>query len=162
MKNGDDLMLTKPEYGWTEFQLDGTFSFRLSYLDDIALQWLDQAIHGLETRLPFCVKGFMEPGRLLCVVSYYNCHIILERDGRELLSEEYIGHQYSHTNMLQFCQNLYQDVSNHLEEWIMFENDNFEKDELEKRRTLFINQLARLKELILEREIDFSELNDFF
>ena len=38
MKNGDDLMLTKPEYGWTEFQLDGTFSFRLSYLDDIALQ----------------------------------------------------------------------------------------------------------------------------
>lgn len=44
----------------------------------------------------------------------------------------------------------------------MFENDNFEKDELEKRRTLFINQLARLKELILEREIDFSELNDFF
>ena len=57
-------MLTKPEHGWTEFSLEGAPTYTLSYLDDIALEWTAQAIHGLETMLPFCVKGFMEPRRL--------------------------------------------------------------------------------------------------
>ena len=42
-------MLTKPVYGWSDFQLDGTSTYGLSYLDDIAFEWVDQAIHGLET-----------------------------------------------------------------------------------------------------------------
>ena len=62
-------MLTKPENGWTGFGLEGTSTYGLSYLDDIAFEWLDQAIHGLETLSPFCVKGFLEPNRMLCVVS---------------------------------------------------------------------------------------------
>ena len=65
-------MLTKPYYGWTDFSLEGTSVYGLSYLDDIAFEWLDQAIHGLETMLPFCVKGFLEPGRMLCTVSFWN------------------------------------------------------------------------------------------
>lgn len=28
-------MLTKPDYGWSDFQLEGTSIYRLSYLDDI-------------------------------------------------------------------------------------------------------------------------------
>lgn len=46
-------MLTKPENGWTGFGLEGTSTYGLSYLDDIAFEWLDQAIHGLETLSPF-------------------------------------------------------------------------------------------------------------
>lgn len=53
-------MLTKPHAGWSDFQLNGTSLYGLSYLDDIAFEWLEQAIHGLETMLPFCVKGFMD------------------------------------------------------------------------------------------------------
>ena len=68
-------MLSKPKYGWSDFQLEGTAVYSLSYLDDIAYEWLEQAIHGLETLMPFCVKGFMEPERFLCLVSYWNCHI---------------------------------------------------------------------------------------
>lgn len=78
-------MLTKPYYGWTDFSLEGTSVYGLSYLDDIAFEWLDQAIHGLETMLPFCVKGFLEPGRMLCTVSFWNCHIVIEDDEREPL-----------------------------------------------------------------------------
>lgn len=69
-------------------------------MDDIAFEWLEQAIHGLETMLPFCVKGFMEPGRFLCIVSYYNCHILIEREDREFLPEEYLGYKYAHISML--------------------------------------------------------------
>ena len=81
-------MLTKPYYGWTDFSLEGTSVYGLSYLDDIAFEWLDQAIHGLETMLPFCVKGFLEPGRMLCTVSFWNCHIVIEDDEREPLKKE--------------------------------------------------------------------------
>ena len=46
-------MLTKPINGWSDFQLEGTSLYGLSYLDDIAFEWVDQAIHGLETLTPF-------------------------------------------------------------------------------------------------------------
>ena len=78
-------MLTKPEAGWSDFSLDGTSVYPLSYLDNIPFEWLDDAIHGLETLNPFCVKGFMEPGRFICVVSFWNCHIICEDEDRDPL-----------------------------------------------------------------------------
>lgn len=75
-------MLGKPQYGWSDFQLEHTSIYSLSYLDDIAFEWVEQAIHGLESMRPFCVKGFLEPNRLLCVVSYWNCYIICENEER--------------------------------------------------------------------------------
>lgn len=50
-------MLSKPKYGWSDFKLEGTSTYGLSYLDDIAFEWLDQATHGLKTMQPFYVKG---------------------------------------------------------------------------------------------------------
>ena len=41
-------MLIMPVNGWSDFQLEGTSLYGLSYLDDIAFEWVDQAIHGLE------------------------------------------------------------------------------------------------------------------
>ena len=32
-------MLSKPVYGWSDFQLDDTSKYELSYLDDIAFDW---------------------------------------------------------------------------------------------------------------------------
>ena len=113
-------MLTKPEHGWTDFQLEGTGIYGLSYLDDIAFEWLDQAIHGLETMLPFCVKGFLEPRRLLCTVSYWNCHIVVEADGRNPPGAEDLRTEWSHTSMLEFCKQLHHDVAAHAEEWAVF------------------------------------------
>ena len=76
-------MLTKPEAGWSDFSLTGTSAYPLSYLDNIPFEWLDEAIHGLEILNPFCVKGFMEPGRFICVVSFWNCHIICEDENKD-------------------------------------------------------------------------------
>lgn len=73
-------MLTKPKNGWTDFNLLGCDTYSLSYLDDIAFDWIKQAIYGLQTMLPFCVRGFLEPNRFICVVSYYNCYIIVSDD----------------------------------------------------------------------------------
>lgn len=148
-------MLTKPDSGWSDFQLDGTYEYGLSYLDEIASDWLEQAIHGLETMQPFCVKGNMEPGHFLCVVSYYNCHIICENDDNRLLSKEDIYTDYSHTSMIDFCKFLYNDIHEYIEEWTKFVD--YKECDYDEHRKELENKLERLKNLITEKEEDFNK-----
>ena len=113
-------MLSKPEYGWTDFELEGTSRYGLSYMDDIPFEWIAIAIHGLQTMKPFCVKGYMEPGRFLCMVSYWNCHILTESDHNGELKKYEIETEYSHTSMLDFCKKLYNDISKNIDSWAAF------------------------------------------
>ena len=152
-------MLTKPEAGWSDFSLDGTSVYHLSYLDNIPFEWLDDAIHGLETLNPFCVKGFMEPGRFICVVSFWNCHIICEDEDRDPLDPQNTIHEISHTSMLQFCQQLYDDISENLDDWACWDYDP--ELDFDTNKEELIKKLARLKELIAENEEHFGENRGF-
>ena len=161
-------MLTKPEAGWTEFHLEGTHTYTLSYMDRIASDWMGQAIHGLETMLPFCVKGFLEPGRVLCTVSYWNCHVIYGSDGSEPLSKSYTDWEISHTSMLQFCKYLSHDIEEYFDEWVLFDCGSYEenidlidRDYMEEVRKELTGKLARLKELISDKECLFKEGQHF-
>ena len=149
-------MLSKPHYGWTEFCLSGTSTYQLSYLDDIAFDWIDQAIHGLRTMLPFCVKGFLEPNRFLCVVSYWNCHILVENDSADALTEEDIHSEYSHTSMLDFCRLLHQDISDNMDDWVDFTDHCGKKDSFPERRSELIDKLKTLEKLIKISESRFG------
>lgn len=149
-------MLTKPVNGWSDFQLDNTAIYGLSYLDDIAFEWIDQAIHGLETMQPFCVKGFMEPNRFLCLVSYWNCHIICEDDERAPLTSEDIINECSHTSMLQFCEYLYTDVKEKADEWSQFVDYGNHINFCQRKKQL-TEKLKRLEKLIAERREWFGD-----
>lgn len=150
-------MLSKPKHGWSDFQLEGTSVYGLSYLDDIAFEWLDQAIHGLKTMQPFCVKGFLEPSRFLCMVSYWNCHIIIEDDDRDLLDKDEIVVEYAHTSMLEFCRFLYQDISENIEEWAGFADHGLDEHDLLAEKVSFLQgKLNTLKYLILAKEGRFG------
>ena len=148
-------MLSKPKHGWTHFQLEGTFTHGLSYLDDIASEWLDQAIHGLQTLQPFCVKGFLEPRRFLCMVSYWNCHIVIEGDERSELEKDDIHVEYSHTSMLDFCKYLYSDISENIEEWAGFVD--YDSIPIEEKKKSLENKLKTLKDLIIANEKCFGD-----
>ena len=149
-------MLTKPEYGCSDFNLDGTSVYRLSYLTDIPFDWLNEAIRGLETLHPFCVDGFMEPGRFICVVSFWNCHIICEAEDRYPLNPQNTIHEISHTSMLQFCQQVYDDISKNLDGWACW-RDYVSEFDFDTNKEELIKKLARLKELIAEKEKHFGE-----
>ena len=149
-------MLSKPNAGWSDFQLDNTSVYGLSYLDDIAFEWIEQAIHGLEIIRPFCVKGFLEPNRFICTVSYWNCHIVCEDDERFPLEEGDISNECSHTSMLQFCEYLYDDIQQNIDEWVSFVDYDGEED-CQLKKKMLIRKLARLKELIAERKECFGE-----
>ncbi len=152
-------MLTTPDAGWTDFQLEGTGIYELSYLDDIAVSWLDACIYGMEKLTPFCVKGFMEPGRFLCTVSYWNCHIITERDERQPLKAKDIHTECSHTSMIEFCRYLYDDVSANIEGWACFVE--YADPDIEKKKAELMKKLERLKELISENEEYFDDRHCF-
>ena len=155
-------MLSKPEYGWTDFQLEGTSRYVLSYTDDIAFDWLDKAIEGLETLKPFCVKGFMEPNRFLCLVSYWNCHIITEDDSSRVLEDGEIEMEYSHTSMLDFCRYLYEDISRNIDPWTCFcsqaPNSRYA---YQSKRALLKKKLNTLNRLIAQREARFGPSGSF-
>lgn len=153
-------MLSKPLHGLTDFQLEGAGKATLSYMTDIPFEWLDQAIHGLETRMPFCVRAYLEPGRLLCLVSYWNCYVLCEDEEPHPSEEKEISGDSSPVSMLQFCKDLYNDISENIDDWVSFSVYSGEvpvgkKEELNRK-------LARLKELISEEENRFENCKVIF
>ena len=145
-------MLSTPRAGWTTFQLGKKESFALSYLTDVANDWLTQAIHGLETMDVFSVHGFCEPGRMVCTVSFWSCYVIFEDDGPAPVCE---GVNHLHISMMDFCRQLHADISRDLEEWVRWEED--EPDDAEERRSALQSKLDRLGQLIRENEENFGD-----
>ncbi len=158
-------MLSKPDAGWTGFCL-GSRTYYLSYLNDIPFEWLDQAIHGLETMAPFAVHGFCEPGRVLCLISYWNCHIISEDDGRKELNCAETELEIAHVNMLDFCKALHADISHDLDAWgewvnIFVETEREYNKIKNKRKKLLEKRLRELEKLIQRNGQNFDEHHSF-
>lgn len=152
-------MLTRPCSGWTDFSLEGTQVYGLSYLDDIAFDWTEQAIHGLETMKPFCVKGFMEPGRVLCTVSFWNCLVVVEEDDWRPLKAKELEIECSRTSMIEFCKTLYEDIRTNFDDWVLFAE--YDTEGVEEKRQRLLGRLERLKELIAEKEKLFCGKREF-
>ncbi len=143
-------MLGRPEDGWVRFQMGSEdTAFELSYVTDVAAEWLSQAIHGLETLDVFSVHGYCEPGRMVCTVSYWCCYVIFEEDGH---SPACHGVTQLHVSMLDFCRMLHRDLSENLDAWVCWEDENAPE---ERRRTLQ-SLLSRLGALIEEKKEDFD------
>ena len=106
-------MLSKPQHGWTVFSL-GESCYSLSYLSNIPLEWLERAIFGLETLLPFAVYGYCEPGKMVCTVDFSECRIIFEDDKHHKRDSSF---ETVPVHMLDFCKTLHEDISNHIDDW---------------------------------------------
>ncbi len=130
-------MLTKPLHGWTDFQLDDTSVYSLSYLDDIPFEWLDSAIIGLKNKHPFCVKGCLEPGTFCCRVGLCGCQV--ETEGEIECSD---------TDMLTFCKYLLEDIGQNTEDWAAFATRCvYNKSKNSYRVTQLGNKLKQLNDL---------------
>lgn len=153
-------MLGKPEDGWVLFQLGSEeTAYNLSYVTDVAMEWLDQAIHGLQTMDVFSVHGFCEPGRVVCTVSFWCCYVIFEEDGRSPACHDV---RHLHVSMLDFCKMLHRDISENLDAWVLWNDGGEDADEaaktgLELREKTLREKLNQLNSLIEQRQEDFEE-----
>ncbi len=144
-------MLGKPDCGWALFQLGSEeTAYDLSYITDVADEWLTQAIHGLETLDVFSVHGYCEPGRMVCTVSFWCCYVIFEDDGRAPACQ---GVHQLHVSMLDFCKMLHRDISENLDDWIHWESG----DPPPERANELKAKLDRLEQLIQEKKEEFEE-----
>ena len=106
-------MLSKPKHGWTDFSL-GESCYSISYLTNVPFDWLDRAIFGLETLLPFEVYGCCEPGRIVCTVDFSECRICFENDQHKIVDASCVTVP---VNMLDFCRMLHKDISGDIDDW---------------------------------------------
>ena len=139
-------MLSKPDAGWTDFKLKDK-SYALSYLTALPFEWLSQAIHGLETMLPFTVHGFSEPGRMLCTVSYWNCYIVFSDDDAYEVEAEDVCTEYINKNMIEFCEDLHRDISGNIDEWCKWFTD-YEAETEEEEQAFYADIKSQLEELL--------------
>ena len=131
-------MLSKPQHGWTDFSL-GENCYSISYLSNVPFDWLDRAIFGMETLLPFEVYGCCEPGRIVCAVDFSECRIFFENDKHQ---KDDSSCEAIPMNMLDFCQKLHKDISDHIDDWQKWGYSyNVTKEDLQSR-------LDRLQKLI--------------
>ena len=159
----NEKLLSKPVYGWTTFCL-GNHEYSLSYLTCVPLEWLKAAIYGLEHLKPFTVYGCCEPRRFLCLVSYWNCHIIVEDDEEEELIESEIERETIHISMIDFCKMLHADIKNNIDAWGDWDDNSFMYEEDKEKAEKAINEmiakinplLDRLMELIIKNEKHFG------
>ena len=139
-------MLSKPDAGWSYFKLKEK-TYALSYLTALPFEWLNQAIHGLETMLPFAVHGFSEPGRMLCMVSYWNCYIVFSDDEVYEVEAEDIRTEYINKNMMEFCEDLHRDISENIDEWCKWFTD-YEAETEEEEQAFYADIKSQLEELL--------------
>ena len=66
-----------------------------------------------------------------------------------------IVQEYSHTNMLEFCRQLYDDISSYTDEWASF--SDYQDEHSEENKQALTLKLEELKNLILEKEKFFGE-----
>lgn len=160
------ILLSEPEYGWSTFTLpDMEEEFELSYLTDVSIEWLESAIFGLEHLSPFCVFGNLEPGRLLCTVSYWHCHLAVESQEREPEELGDITHLLSNTDMLTFCTALRDSIQAHFEQWFKWdaaEVADMPASERQNRRRKLHRRLERLSALIEAQAKHFGKGRGFF
>ena len=153
-------MLSSPAAGWTNFKLKDK-SYALSYLTAVPFDWLTQAIHGLETMLPFTVHGFSEPGRMLCTVSYWNCYIVFCDDENYEEDDADIRSEYIHKNMMEFCEELHRDISENIDAWCKWFTD-YEAETEEEEQAFYTSIKVQLEELLRRLSALISEKKHLF
>lgn len=153
-------MLSIPDAGWTDFKLKDE-SYALSYLTAVPFEWLTQAIHGLETMLPFTVHGFSEPGRMLCTVSYWNCYIVFNDDEAYEVEAEDVRIEYINKNMMEFCEDLHRDISENIDNWCQWFRD-YDAETEEEERAFYADIKRQLEELLSKLAVLISEKKHMF
>ena len=158
-------MLTRPKYGWADFQIAGSPTFPLSYLiADLAYKWLDSAIDGLEHGKPFSVEGEMEPELFVCDVDFNSCRIRqysgwVPSDLKFARTPTDLVFDCTYpVSMIEFCKSLYADISENVDDWADFQMDRgnewFDSEVFGKARQLLLEKLAHLRSILESKGVD--------
>lgn len=121
-----EVMLETPQHGWSELHM-GTWSDRLSYLDDPAFDLLWAVERALRTKQPSAVRFDAEGYEYIIVFDWYDQFVITDRDTPGLTR---IG-----IELEDIAAGLVRDIRKDLDLWAAFPADAEDsQSELEDRK----------------------------
>lgn len=119
----DGLILSHPKYGWATVNLNG-FKGRVSYLNDIAFDWLKALKVAIENKTVATLYGDEEGSDFYIVLDDYYGFVIVNRDKLETIEIDY--------GLIDFAQELCNAIRTDLKGWARF-CDYYDLSEDEKK-----------------------------
>lgn len=121
----DGLILSHPKYGWATVNLNG-FKGRVSYLNDIAFDWLKALKVAIENKTVATLYGDEEGSDFYIVLDDYYGFVIVNRDKLETIEIDY--------GLIDFAQELCNAIRTDLKGWARFcDYDYYDLSEDEQR-----------------------------
>ena len=121
----DGLVLSHPKYGWATVNLNG-FKGRVSYLNDIAFDWLKALKVAIENKTVATLYGDEEGSCFYIVLDNYYGFVIVNRDKLETIEIDY--------GLIDFTQELCDAIRTDLKGWARFcDYDYYDLSEAEKK-----------------------------
>lgn len=122
----DGLILSHPKYGWATVNLNG-FKGRVSYLNDIAFDWLKALKVAIENNTVATLYGDEEGSCFYIVLDNYYGFVIVNRDKLETIEIDY--------GLIDFAQELCDAIRTDLKGWARFcDYDYYDLSEDEKKK----------------------------
>lgn len=112
----------------------------LSCIYNIVIEWIDNAITGLSKKHPFVLSQPFD--NLKITVGYFSTHIVKD----EVNNYSIYNYEFVRINMLEFCTNLYDDISQNIDAWANCQS--IEIENLEEKREELERHLSKLKDEI--------------
>lgn len=135
-----DLILSKPKYGWAMVNL-GDFKGRVSYLNDIAFEWLEVLKVAIENKTIATLYGDEEGSNFYIVLDDYYGYVIINRDELETVEIDY--------GLIDFTQELCNAIRTDLKGWARFcDYDDLSEDEKYKKDLELCQLIADTEEAI--------------
>lgn len=130
-------MLSKPVHGWATITI-GSWSDRISYLDDAAFLLLDSMILSCKEHQPASVRFDAEGWDYIVIFDWLETHIIEQKNTNELISFNI------HRDVL--AKELVKDIQENIKDWAAFVDygDMTEEDKADREKEL----LCKCKELL--------------
>lgn len=107
----DGLILSHPKYGWATVNLN-SFKGRVSYLNDIAFDWLKALKVAIENKTVATLYGDEEGSDFYIVLDDYYGFVIVNRDKLETIEIDY--------GLIDFAQELCNAIRTDLKGWARF------------------------------------------
>lgn len=121
----DGLILSHPKYGWATVNLN-SFKGRVSYLNDIAFDWLKALKVAIENKTVATLYGDEEGSDFYIVLDNYYGFVIVNRDKLETIEIDY--------GLIDFAQELCNAIRTDLKGWARFcDYDYYDLSEDEQR-----------------------------
>lgn len=135
-----DLILSKPKYGWATVDL-GNFNGRVSYLNDIAFEWLIMLKIAIENKSVATLYGDEEGSDFYIILDDSCGYVLANKDKSETVRINY--------NKRIFAQELCNAIRVNLEGWATFCDYDIESEgDKEKKKEELLNLITDVQEAL--------------